>query len=581
MADPAGPTSRLGQAIRVLVVLPTVSPATEPDLRHYLQVVKRRKTIVVACVTVVVGTAVFLSFLRTPNYAATAKLLLRPRTTQSVFNSDSQRTDAARLIQTEIEVISTDPVKEIVTAKIGGAPPVQVRPVGQTDLVSVRAESTDPTRAALVANAYASAYIEFRRQQALEDLAAGSAGVQEKIADLQRQVDELASQLDAAPVCIDARTTTAACNQRINIEQSVGQRRATLLNQQAVFRSKLDQLQVDAALANGGAEVLTPAFAPNDPFEPKPLRNGVLAFVLGLMLGISGAFLIEYLDDSIKRKEDLERAVPGISVLGLVPLVAGWKARDEGLVISSRDPGSAAAEAYRILRTSIQFLDLDTRVRVIQVTSPSAQEGKTTTLANLAVAFASAGLRTIMVDCDLRRPRLHDFFELDHKVGFTSVLLGRAGLVRALQPVPGYDRLLLLASGPLPPNPSELLSSRRAADVIQNLGAQADIVLIDSPPSLPVTDALVLSQRVDSTLLITTARVTSRRDAARAVEMLQQVGAPLTGLILNGVMAQDGYGGYNAGYQYEPRSTADDGTSAAAPHHRSRRARRRRARSGA
>ena len=182
------------------------------------------------------------------------------------------------------------------------------------------------------------------------------------------------------------------------------------------------------------------------------------------------------------------------------------------------------------------------------MTSPNASEGKTTTLSNLAVAFAASGLRTVVVDCDLRRPRLHAFFRVANTTGFTSVLLGNVGLTKALQPVRGQERLLVLASGPLPPNPSELLSSRRAAELFQSLSSQADVVLVDSPPCLPVTDALVLSQRVDSTILVTTAGTTTQKAAARAVEMLLQVNAPLAGAVLNGVSVESGYGRYTYGY---------------------------------
>jgi capsular exopolysaccharide synthesis family protein len=222
-------------------------------------------------------------------------------------------------------------------------------------------------------------------------------------------------------------------------------------------------------------------------------------------------------------------------------------------LVSISEPTSSAAEAYRILRTSIQFLGLDRPVRVIQVTSPNAQEGKTTTLANLAVAFAASGLRTVAVDCDLRRPRLHEFFGLANEAGFTSVLLGNLGLSKALQPVPNQERLLVLASGPLPPNPSELLSSSRTVELLRNLAEQADIVLVDSPPSLPVTDALILAQRVDCTVIVTTAGATTRKAAARAVEMLQQVNAPLAGAVLNGIDEESAYSNYS--YRYYAMAT--------------------------
>lgn len=178
----------------------------------------------------------------------------------------------------------------------------------------------------------------------------------------------------------------------------------------------------------------------------------------------------------------------------------------------------------------------------------NAQEGKTTTLVNLAVAFAASGMRTVVVDCDLRRPRIHEFFNMDNNVGFTSVLLGNVAMPKALQPVPGQDRLLVLTSGPLPPNPSELLTSQRTTDLLGSLSAQADVVLVDSPPTLPVTDALVLSQRVDSTVVIATAGKTTQKAAAHAIGMLRQVNAPVAGAVLNGVTPDSGYASYSYGY---------------------------------
>ncbi|HJV08456.1 MAG TPA: Wzz/FepE/Etk N-terminal domain-containing protein, partial [Acidimicrobiales bacterium] len=453
--------------------------AEEPDLRDYLQVLRRRKFVIALSVAIVLAVALTVSFLQTPRYAATAKLLLRQKASQSVFANQSQGyVDPVRSVETEIEVIKTEPVQDLVRDKIGSAPAVQVRPVGQTDLVTIRAESTEPARASLIANTYAAAYIDFRRAQALEEFTAASEEIQAKITQRKQQVESLDSTLRGLPNCVDARTTPDACNQRTAAEDTIDAQRTTLLAQLGLFEQTLDQLAVDSTLARGSAQLVTPASTPADPFAPTPQRNALLAVVLGLRFGIGLAFLVEYLDDSIKAKEDLERAVPGVGVIGLIPQVADWKAREQSRVISVSDSTSPAAEAYRILRTSIQFLGIERQTRVIQVTSAGAQEGKTTTLSNLAVAFANSGLRTVVVCCDLRRPRLHQFFGLDNATGFTSVLLGNVALSKALQPVPGQERLLVLASGPLPPNPAELLSSSRTADLLRNLAAQADVVLV-------------------------------------------------------------------------------------------------------
>ena len=333
-----------------------------------------------------------------------------------------------------------------------------------------------------------------------------------------------------------------------------------MLSQLGLFQQTLDPLAVDSTLASGSAQLVTPASTPAAPFEPTPRRNAVMGIVLGLLFGVGLAFLVEYLDDSIKAKEDLDRAIPGVGVIGLIPQIPDWKSRERSKVVSLSDPTSPAAEAYRILRTSIQFLGIERQTRVIQMTSASAQEGKTTTLSNLAVAFANSGLRTVVVCCDLRRPRLHNFFGLDNAVGFTSVLLGNISLAKALQPVPGQDRLLVLPSGPLPPNPAELLSSSHTADLFRNLAAQADVVLIDCPPVLPVTDSIVLSQRVDATVLVVSSRATTRKAAHRAAEMLHQVNAPLIGAVLNGVTAESGYGGYSSRY-YTAANVSTNGSA--------------------
>lgn len=154
-----------------------------------------------------------------------------------------------------------------------------------------------------------------------------------------------------------------------------------------------------------------------------------------------------------------------------------------------------------------------------------------------------------MVDCDLRRPRIHDFFGIPNDVGFTSVLLGEVPLSEAVQEVPGERLIMVLASGMLPPNPSELLASQRTVQILAALQSESDVVLIDSPPMLPVTDAAVLSARVDATLLVTRAGTTSRRECERAIELLRQVDAPLVGTVLNGVSDESAYG-YTYRYRY-------------------------------
>ena len=501
----------------------------ELELRDYLRVLRRRKGVIAASTLVVLGVALAFSLLQTPVYAGKAEILLQPPTTDSLFDPATGQAviDRERAVRNELQVIESKPVRDLVAEKLGIAPDVSVAPRSQTDVVEVRADSRDARRAAEVANAYADAYIEFRRTQAVDDLLNAAEEIQNRITELQRQIDPMPA----------------------------GPEKDALISQQSLFRQKLDQVKVEAALKTGGVQLVTPAAVPTSPFKPKPLRAGLMATGLGLLFGVVVAFVVEYLDDSIKNKDELKRLVPGLPLTGLIPAVVGWRARDEAKVVTSEEPRSPAAEAYRTARTSIQFLALESGIRTLEVTSAGPREGKTTTVANLGVALARAGQRVIVVCADLRRPRLHEFFGLDNSTGFTSVLLGEASLSVALQPAPNEDRLWVLASGPLPADPSELLSSRRTVDVLTSLQTEADIVLIDAPPVLPVTDALVLSGRVDATLVVCLAGTTTRKDMTRTMELLNQVDAPVVGAVLNGVTGDAGYAHHDGYYRYDTEST--------------------------
>jgi succinoglycan biosynthesis transport protein ExoP len=515
--------------------MPAPETASQLGLRDYLRVVRQRNWSIVLVASLAVAAALSVSLLQTPLYESTAQLLVT-QDRSSVFDPvTGQRSFPERAVQGEILVLESEPVRSEVRRRLGSAPEVSATAIPNADGIEVAARSHDPDWAAKVADAYARSYIRFRRDQAVESLLGPGEEIREKLAELQTEVDALDAQIEVAK-----REEAPAAGGLVA-------RRDSLVQQQALFKQKLDELQVDASVKGRDTLLLAPASVPTSPVSPRPLRDAVLALVVGLVLGVGVAFLREQLDDTLRTKEDVDSAAAPLPVLGLVPAVPGWKNRSRPVVASLTEPSSPVAESYRSLRTAIQFAGFDRPLRVLQVTSPSSSEGKTTTLANLAVALARSGSRVVTVCCDLRRPRLHDFFGLSNGVGFTSVLVGEAELAQAVQPVPGVERLAVLASGPSPPNPSELLASRRSAEVFTTLQAHADIVLVDCPPVLPVTDAAVLSGVVDATVLVTTAGVTRRRDLMRAIELLRQVDAPLVGVVLNGVTDEGAYG-YGYGY---------------------------------
>lgn len=221
---------------------------------------------------------------------------------------------------------------------------------------------------------------------------------------------------------------------------------------------------------------------------------------------------------------------------------------DHPLGLITANPKSGVAEAYRSLRTNIQFYNVGERMRRLLVTSSGPSEGKSTTSSNLAITFAQAGNRVILLDADLRRPFLHRVFQVSNLVGFTNVMVGEASLEEAIRPteVPG---LSVLTSGPIPPNPAEMLGSTRMIEVLDQLSDLADIVIIDSPPVIAVTDASVLAPLVDGVILVAGAGLVNREMAQRAKAQLEAVRARVLGVVLNGVEAE-GSGYYYYYYYY-------------------------------
>ena len=284
------------------------------------------------------------------------------------------------------------------------------------------------------------------------------------------------------------------------------------------------------------------------------LNNIAVAMLLGLLLGAAMALLFENLDTSLRSEEEL-KSVSGLDVLAVIPIYEGDSKGEEMSVISSTDPTSYPAEAYRSLRTAVQFLAIDRPIRVVQVTSPRPSDGKTTTAANFAVAVARAGKRVVLVDCDLRSPKVHRCFGLSNEHGFTSLLLGEGTFEGIGQRIPGEPNLLVVPSGPIPPDPSELLSGKRAQALLASMADVADLVVIDSPPVLAVSDPLVLSAVADGVILVASVGNSDRNQIAKAVSQLRQVDSPLIGAVLNRFRGDSSTYGY--GYGYGAQNTQD------------------------
>jgi polysaccharide biosynthesis transport protein len=483
--------------------------------------------------------ALALSLLMSKVYEGEARVLVQPRASETVFELGSAPgLDPSLAIDTEIEIIESSTIERAVQRRLGGDPEVTAERVGETLMIEVRARHPEPAEAARLTNAFATEYIRFRRDQAVEDLLSAGAVIQEKVTETQAEIAALEAEISAA-----------SPPQQAPLEAQL----EALIGQRALFEQRLDEVQVQAALKTGGAQLVAEADPPGDPAEPRPLRNSVLALILGLMLGGMLAALLEYLDESVQTRADLEQAAGDLPVLAVIPRVPGWRERGVRLRELAHSASAApVAEAYRTLRTTLELLRTEGNLQLIQITSPSSGDGKTTTISGLAVMLASLGRRVVAVDGDLRRARLHQVLEVSNTAGLSSILTGD-GRFPGPRAVLGTNSLSVVPAGPVPPNPSELLADVRTVQYLRDLARDYEIVLIDSPPVLPVTDAAVLAGSVDATVLVATAGKTTVRQVRAALDRLRQAGAPLIGLVLNGA-DQDAEEGYSYGYAEEDGS---------------------------
>ena len=435
---------------------------------------------------------------------------------------------------------------------LGRASPIAtVAEIGTTSVASISVTSPNAALAAKAANAYAKAYINVTNRQYLSSQVAAESSLQKQLTAINDSITTLTNQLSFAKVGSSAASTITG--------QLTG-----LYSQQAALQQQLNAMQAATSQNSASGQIVQPATVSGKPSSPKKTTDILIGAAAGLLLGLGLALLRDNLDDRVRGKDQLEQLVPGIPVLGLIPVIGEWRDPKNPYLVAQTHPKSPPTEAYRGLRTSIQFMSLENPTKVLQITSPSAGDGKTTTSANLAWIMAEAGQRVVLVGCDLRRPRIHEFFGLPNDIGFTSVLLGETELEDALLRVPNQSHLQVLPTGPVPPNPSELLSSAKTHEVFKNLSAFADIVVVDSAPVLPVTDAAVLSTHADAILLVVSAGMDRRRDIVRSVEMLNQINAPVVGTVLNRAPETDSYAyyHYHYGYGYSERSSAEEAKAA-------------------
>jgi len=322
-------------------------------------------------------------------------------------------------------------------------------------------------------------------------------------------------------------------------------------NMYEMLIKRFKETSLTEEMKTGNIRVIDKAETPQFPVKPRKKRNLLLAVIVGLFLGMGTAFFLEYLDNTVKLPEEVKEVLK-IPYLGPVPAFSK-NGMPEGVpkaLVAIHLPTSNVTESYRGIRTGILFSSPDNPPQVILMTSSGPLEGKTTSATNLSVCMANAESRVLLMDCDMRRPRIHKVFNVNGTIGLSSLLVGTHSLKDAIvaSPVKGLD---ILPAGPIPPNPSEIVGSKKMGQLLTVLRKKYARVVIDSPPISLVTDAVVLAQIVDSVLMVIRAGETPRPLIQNSLDQLQTVNANIMGAVLNAVsVGRDGYYYYQYSYNY-------------------------------
>ncbi|HNT22726.1 MAG TPA: polysaccharide biosynthesis tyrosine autokinase [Anaerolineales bacterium] len=515
------------------------------ELRHYLSIAWKWAWLIVLSVAIAAASSYLASKATTPLYRTKTTLMIG-RVTQAVEASDLDIWTGQQLAYTYIQLARREPVLRGAIESLGLqmdwqalANQVSATNINQTLLMEISVVDSDPYRAKVLADAIA-------QQLILQSPAAGAASNPEEKAFIDAQIVDLQTKIEKAQGDIDL------LHQELDAANSARQIQ-DLENQISILETKVTDWQYSYSQllisAQGGdvntLSIVEEASIPGWPISPNVRMNVLLASAIGLALAVGGIFLIEYLDDTVKGPEDVKR-VTELPLLGGISRIEGQEYPDK--LIAVKHPLSPIVEAYRVLRTNLQFSSVDKPARTLAMTSPSPSEGKSVTLANLAVVMAQSGMKVILVDTDLRRPVQHKIFALPNRHGFSDAILNtNPGAQEFLQDT-SVENLRLLTSGTLPPNPAELLASERMKGLVDELKGQADIVLFDSPPTLVVADAAILGTCVDGVLLVNDAGRTRTNELRRAADELLRVRANVLGIILNRLNV--GRNGYYYYYYY-------------------------------
>lgn len=521
------------------------------ELKRYWFLLKRWSWLILLFMVLAGSGTYGISTLMTPVYQASTTLLINQAPSSSTSPDYNSLLTSERLAKTYKELLRKQPVLDKVIDNLQLHisneqldKQVTVDLVRDTQLLVLSVEDTSPTRAAQIANEITRVFNSQNQQVQEGRYASTKQSLQEELDKIQADITKTQAALDA----VKGATSTEQVAEQNRLQTALTQYR----NSYATLLKSFEDVRLAEAQASSNLTVVEEARIAKK-IRPNTTTNTILAVVVGFLLALSLAFLIEYLDDSVKSTEQIE-LLTGVSTIGIISRIKGGSHPER--LVTMTQVSSSNAEAYRVLRANIEFSEVDKPIRTLVVTSTNAGEGKTTTTANLAVAIAQAGKRVIVVDCDLRRPSLHQYFQLSNARGVTTVLLDQGGSAADHLLPTALENLFIMPSGPLPPNPAELLGSQRMLDLIEELKTLADVVVFDSSPILPVVDPTLLARLCDATLLVIHAGRTKSGALKKAKNQLMQSGTRMLGAVLNQISTTQRTYYYYYNYSYTSKKPA-------------------------